>query len=196
MPATDSAMMNDGSPVPLNLCEQIVGAKSKMAPNPYNLREAVSFTVLLCDDVKRFGKTRGELKEPDTRQQFVERAFCPHFIAPEESRVGSLRANKIIASVMCRSDNHVTGGESLKSPLQNRCWQVWTVAIEGNDVPLASRGEVTKNIGECCCQALTFLRNNLHPIAEQVHQFVLVRLRAHSRDLHVPQRHCKRYCVV
>jgi hypothetical protein len=69
MPATDSAMMNDGSPVPLNLREQIVGAKSKMAPNPYNLREAVSFTVLLCDDAV----ARLLVPTPRTRLPFLVR---------------------------------------------------------------------------------------------------------------------------
>jgi hypothetical protein len=36
--------------VPLNLREQIVSAKSKLAPSPYGLHEAVSFIAPLCDD--------------------------------------------------------------------------------------------------------------------------------------------------
>jgi hypothetical protein len=45
-PATARGMKNDGSPVLLKLREQIVIATSKMAPNPYSLRDGVSFTGL------------------------------------------------------------------------------------------------------------------------------------------------------
>ena len=48
MPATASGMMKDGSPTLLSLREQIVSITSKIAPNPYSLRDAVSFTVLPC----------------------------------------------------------------------------------------------------------------------------------------------------
>jgi len=45
-PATDRGMMENASPWPLNLREQIVNATSKMVPSPYNLRDGVSFTGL------------------------------------------------------------------------------------------------------------------------------------------------------
>ncbi len=47
MPATASAMMKDGSPMLLNLREQIANATSKIAPNPYTLWDGVIFTCLL-----------------------------------------------------------------------------------------------------------------------------------------------------
>src|ERR1700730_15381229 len=48
MPATASGMMKDGAPMLPSLREQIVSATSKMTPNPYSLRDGVSFTGLPC----------------------------------------------------------------------------------------------------------------------------------------------------
>jgi hypothetical protein len=64
---------------------------------------------------------------------------------------------------------------------------VWTVAIEGDDVLPAGGGEVSKNRGESCCETFAFLRYDLYCIAYQVSQFVLIRFRAHYRDLHARQ---------
>jgi hypothetical protein len=64
---------------------------------------------------------------------------------------------------------------------------VWTVAIERDDVLAAGGSEVSKNRGESPGETFTFLRYDLHRIPQQVRQFVLIRLRAHHRDLHVRQ---------
>src|ERR1700681_3304695 len=48
MHATASGIMKDVAPMLLNLREQIVNATSKMTPNPYSLRDGVSFTGLPC----------------------------------------------------------------------------------------------------------------------------------------------------
>ena len=46
MPATARRMIEDDSPVLLNLREQIVSVTSKTTPSPYTLRDGVSVTVV------------------------------------------------------------------------------------------------------------------------------------------------------
>ena len=78
-------------------------------------------------------------------------------------------------------------GEYFERAVQNRRSEVWTVAIEGDDVLPAGGSEVSKNRGESCCETFAFLRYDLYCIAYQVSQFVLIRFRAHHRDLHARQ---------
>lgn len=46
MPATTRGITNDGSPILAKLNEQIIKARSKMAPSPYNLWVGVTFKAL------------------------------------------------------------------------------------------------------------------------------------------------------
>jgi hypothetical protein len=58
------------------------------------------------------------------------------------------------------------GGEYFERAVQNGRREVWTVAIEGDDVPPAGGSEVSKNRGESCGKTFSFLRNDLHCITE------------------------------
>jgi len=53
-------------------------------------------------------------------------------------------------------------GEYFEGAVQNRRRQVWTVAIECDDVAPAGGSEMSKNGGESCCETLAFLRHNFH----------------------------------
>ena len=48
VPASAREAMKYGPPLSPKLREQTVSDPSKMAPNPYSLRDGVSFTSLLC----------------------------------------------------------------------------------------------------------------------------------------------------
>ncbi len=57
--------------------------------------------------------------------------------------MSGLGANQIVASIVGWPDNHVMRGEYFERALQNRRREVWTVAIECDDVPAAVKGTDT-----------------------------------------------------
>src|SRR5229473_1982709 len=123
---------------------------------------------IVCDVdvIKGFREAGRESKDLRARQQFVERALCSHTIAFEERQVSCLGANQIVASIVGRPDNNIMRREYFERAAQNRRREVWTVAIERDDVLPAGGSEVSKNGGESCCETFAFLCHDLHCIAE------------------------------
>jgi hypothetical protein len=178
---------NKMAPSPYSLCEGVSftgphsTAKlrdyllpfSEPACSPWRLRGSeLQFpsqqNQIVCDvDVVEGLREAGrEFKDLRARQQSVQRTPCSHAIALEERRVSGLGANKIVASIVGWPDNHVMRGEYFERAVQNRRSEVWTVAIEGNDVLPAGGRELSKNRGESCCETFSFLRYDLHCITE------------------------------
>src|SRR5262249_5328486 len=141
-------------------------------------------------------EARRQLKGLGSRQQFVERAPCSHPIVFEERRMGSLGADKIVASVVGRPDNHIARSQSRKSAIQNQRREVWAIAVEGNNALLDGSGEMCKNRIESRGKAFTLLSYDLSCSAQEVRQFIRVRFRAHNSYLHATQRLCQRHCVL
>ncbi len=73
--------------------------------------------------------------------------------------MSGLGADEIIASVMCRSDNHVVRSKRLESIFQDRSRQVWAVAVE-RDHALLPRCKMCKHRGESCRKAFSLLRHD------------------------------------
>ena len=117
------------------------------------------------DVVDGFGAARCKFKDLNAGQQSVKRAPCSHTSAFEERRVSGLGANQIVASIVGWPDHYVVRGEYLERAVQNRRRKVWTVAIEGDDVPLPGGSKVSKNRGESRGETFAFLRHDRHAIA-------------------------------
>src|SRR6202051_1477163 len=101
--------------------------------------------------------------------------------------MGGLGPYKLVAAVVCWSNNHVVPGERLERALKNRSRQMRAVAVEGNDPFASTLCEVCKHRSQTCGEALSFLRNYARSIACQLRQLVYVRLRAHDGDFHIAQ---------
>ncbi len=117
------------------------------------------------DVIARFREAGREFKGLRARQQSVERTPCSHRVAFEERRVNGLGANQIVASIVGWSDNHVMRGEYFERAVQNRRREMWTVAIECDDVLPVGGSEMSKNRSESCGETFAFLRHDLHFIA-------------------------------
>ncbi len=85
-------------------------------------------------------------------------------IAFEERQVSGLGANQIVASIVGWPNNHVMRGEYFERAVQNRRCEVWSVAIECDDLLPAGGSEMSKNGGESCCETFAFLRHDSHRI--------------------------------
>jgi hypothetical protein len=63
-------------------------------------------------------------------------------------------------------DNHVMCSEYFECAVQNRGREVWAVAIECEDMLLASGSEMSKNRGKSGSETFAFLRHYLHRIPQ------------------------------
>src|SRR5271165_6118966 len=116
------------------------------------------------DVVEGFREAGRKFKSLRACQQSVERAPCSHAIGFEKRSVSGFRANQIVASIVGWPDNLVMRGEYFERAVQNRWREVWTVAIECDDVLPDGGSEMSKNRGEPCCETFAFLGHNLRAI--------------------------------
>src|SRR6202035_1950837 len=137
--------------------------------------------------VKRIRETYGKLKRSCARQESLQRTAGAHSVAREKRRMRSLCPDEIVASVVRRSNDHVMCGQRFERVFENRTWQVWAVAVEGNNASLMTLCKVRKHRSEACNKAFTFLRNYARFVAYQPRQLVYVRVRAHDRNFHIAQ---------
>ena len=92
----------------------------------------------------------------------------------------SLGANEIVASIVRWSNDHVVYGQTFKRIFENRVWEVWAVAVEGDDAPLMTCCEVRKHRSQTRGKTLTFLRNHPLSAACEVGKLVNIRFWAHD----------------
>jgi len=63
-------------------------------------------------------------------------------------------------------DNHVVRSEYFERTVQNRRREVWAIAIEREDMLLASGSEMSKYRGKSGSETFAFLRHDLHRIPQ------------------------------
>src|SRR5580692_6369608 len=97
------------------------------------------------DVIEGFREARREFKGLRAREQSVECAAGSHTVAFEERRVSRLGADQIVASIVGWPDNHVMRRKCFERALQNQWREVWTVAIECDDVLSAVGSEMSKD---------------------------------------------------
>src|SRR5207244_13190468 len=95
----------------------------------------------------------------------------------EQRRMRSLCPYEIVASVVCRPDNHVMCAQSFERVFENRTWQVRAVAVEGNNAALVTCCELRKYRSEACSKAFTLLGNYTRSLTCHASQFVNVGIR-------------------
>src|SRR5690242_14882828 len=121
---------------------------------------------IVCDVdvIKGFSEASGKLQRVCACQQPFQRAAGSEPISFEQRKVSCFCADKIIASIVSRPDNHVVPRKYFEGIVQN-CWRkVRTVTVEGNNVLPADGNEVAKHGGESSSQPFTLLRRDLHRI--------------------------------
>jgi len=94
---------------------------------------------------------------------------------------------EIVASIVCRPDDHVMCRERFERVLQNRTWQMWAVAVEGNNASLVTLCEVRKYRRKARSKAFIRLGNYARSLTCQTSQFVDVRIRAHDGNIDTAQ---------
>src|SRR2546423_6251092 len=105
----------------------------------------------------------------------------------EQRRMSSLCPDKIVASVVCWSNDYVMCGQRFERVFENRTRQVWAVAVEGNGASLMTFCEVCEHRGEPSGKTFTFLGNYPHFVTCQLRQLVYVGVRAHDGNFHIAQ---------
>jgi len=137
--------------------------------------------------VKRISETYRKLKSSCTRQESLQRTAGAHSVACEKRRMSGLCSDEIVASVVRWSDDYVMCGQRFERVFENRTWQVWAVAVEGNDASLMTLREVSKHRSEACGQTFTLLCNHARFVSCQLRQLVYVRGGAHDGYFHIAQ---------
>ena len=137
--------------------------------------------------VERFRQAGGEFKILCACQQSVERAPGSHTIAFEKGRMGGLGSNQVVAAIVGRPDYHVVRGEHFERAVENRRREVWSIAVEGDDVSPTGGCKMPKDRGESCRETIALLRHDLDRITDEGRQFIAIEHRAHDRDVHVRQ---------
>ena len=129
-------------------------------------------------------------------QQPLKRARRSHSVAHEKPRIVSFGSDQIVASVVCRSHNHIASSERLECFLQHGCRQMRAVAVECDDAPPVSPREVREHRSKAGSQSLTSLCDNTCDVARQPSEILHIRSGAHNGDLGIAQRLRQRQCVV
>jgi hypothetical protein len=78
-------------------------------------------------------------------------------------------------------------GQRFERVFENRTWQVWAVAVEGNNASLVALCEVRKYRRKARSKTFTFLGNYARFAACQLRQLVYVGVRAHDGNFHIAQ---------
>src|SRR5215469_6037578 len=102
--------------------------------------------------------------------------------------MGSLCPYEIVASVVRWSHDQVMCGQCFERLFENRTWQVWAVAVEGNSASLMIFREVRKHRSEASSKTFTILRNAVRFVACQVCMFLYVRTLPHDRAFELQRR--------
>src|SRR5262249_14125773 len=86
------------------------------------------------------------------------------------------------------SHDHVMCGEYCEGVFENRTWQVWAVAVEGNNASFVIIGEVCKHRSEAGGKTLALLCHDARLVACHLRQIVYIRGWAHDGKVHLAQR--------
>src|SRR2546423_1140072 len=117
-------------------------------------------------------ETYGKLESSCAGQESLQRAAGAHSIAREKRRMPSLCPDKIVASVVCGSNNYVVRGQRFERSVESRTRQVWAVAVEGDDASLRAIREVRKHRSQACSKTFPLLRHHARSLACELRQLV------------------------
>ncbi len=94
--------------------------------------------------------------------------------------MSSLCPYKVVASIVCWSNDNVMCGQRFERVFENSTWQMRAIAVEGNRASFMRFCEVRKHRSEACRKTLSFLGNYAHFTARELRQFVYIGVRAHD----------------